>query len=54
MKKDLWEHELLKLDEKELERRMLSVSSDHEQYWEAKYGRSSPYQNGDRNNAFDK
>jgi hypothetical protein len=50
MKKDIWEHELLKLGEKELDDLMLSLSSKHEQLWESKHGRGNYSQNGVGNN----
>jgi hypothetical protein len=50
MQKDIWEHELLKLGEKELDDLMLSLSSKHEQLWESKHGRGDYSQNGVANN----
>jgi hypothetical protein len=46
MQKDIWEQELLKLSEKELEDHMLSLSSKHEQLWEYKHGRGGYPNNG--------
>jgi hypothetical protein len=39
MQRYILERELLKFSEKELEERMLSVSSEHEQLWEAEHAR---------------
>jgi hypothetical protein len=50
MQKDIWEHELVKLGEKELDDLMLSLSSKHEQLWESKHGRGDYSQNGVANN----
>jgi hypothetical protein len=46
MQKDIWEQELLKLSEKELEDHMLNLSSKHEQLWESKHGRGGYPHNG--------
>jgi formyltetrahydrofolate hydrolase len=50
MQSYILEQELLKLSSKELEARMLSVSSNHEQLWEAEHARGKHCQEKFRNN----